>query len=79
MLNFVQKLQKKPEHTRRIIVVLTASILTSLIAIGWILTLDSRLSLAEEERTRSTVSPFSIITDEFSALYKSAVGQFERF
>ena len=79
MLNFVQKLQKKPEHTRRIIVVLTASILTSLIAIGWILTLDSRLSLAEEERTRSTVPPFSIITDKFSALYKSAVGQFGRF
>ena len=45
MLHHIQKLHKHPEHVRERIALLIAGVITLVIFVGWVTTLDTRLAI----------------------------------
>ncbi len=65
VLDFIEKLQKKPESSRRKIVFLSALVITGLIFVFWFTV--SNLSLGQNQK--KIKDPFESLKEEFSNFY----------
>ena len=66
MLRFIKKLQRKPEHIRSNISLFVAIGLTMLIFFAWVVTLDSRLSLNDDDLDAQLAgsAPLSLLVEQ---------------
>lgn len=70
MFDLVEKLQKKPESARRVIVLIAAGAITIVIFVVWLTTLGTRsFSIASGVKDNAEVSPLSSVTSGFSRLF----------
>ena len=79
MLTYLKKLQHKPEHVRKRIVLLTTVVLTTGIFLIWVSTLDSRNLAANENITKvDGDSPFTLFKERIAELSEDVSLQFEQ-
>jgi len=71
MLNYIEKLQKKPEHVRRSALHAIVLVIMGIIVLVWISTLTIRFSNTETEptSTQSTASPISVLKSMSSSFW----------
>lgn len=72
-LNFVEKLQKKPEASKRKIVFLSALAITGLIFVFWFVSSNS--PLRQDRNQKNIKGPFESIKEEFSNFYQLFKGK----
>lgn len=77
-LDFIEKLQKKPELFRRKIALLAVLIVMLAIIAVWLTTLDFSLNEEEIKKAKQAISPFAVFIDnfkEFGSSIKSGFSQ----
>ena len=75
MLDYIEKLQKKPEHTRRRIAYITTAVLMVFIVAIWVSTLNVRFSeVSNTAEIDSKHSPVSVLTT-YSASFREDFGR----
>ncbi len=67
ILDFIEKLQKKPESSRRKILALTLLVIMAAIVIVWLTTFD--LNLKNQEVVKGVAGPFGFFKQDFSDIY----------
>jgi len=78
MLDFLDRLREKPEGYRARVAVLVAGVVTAVIALMWLFTLnfsgDTNATISKEP---SSPSPFATLQDGLAGLFEEGVQQFE--
>lgn len=67
ILDFIEKLQKKSESSRRRILALTLFVIMAVIVTIWLTTFD--LSLKNQNALKSVAGPFGFLKQDFSDFY----------
>lgn len=80
MLEYIEKLQRKPESTRRKILHLSVLSLMGVIVLAWLLTLGTRFDGAAEtqDESRNDPSPISVFAEQGQGLYEDFQRGLER-
>lgn len=69
VLDFVEKLQKKPESFRKKIAVMAAVAITAAVIFVWLAGLNFYSKQAKEEETLSGPNPFSVLAQNFKEFF----------
>jgi len=81
MLNYIKKLQRKPEHVRRNVAFAVAIGVTVIVLVVWASTLDSRLALDHggAETQLSGNAPISLLKEQGRIFVEGILEQIQSF
>ncbi len=71
MLRYVEKIQDKPEHIRRMILFVSVGLIMIIIVTVWLSTFSMRFSSksGNEKESLKTISPFSVVGSNTADFY----------
>lgn len=71
MRTYIKKIQEKPEHIRRRILVVTLVLSMAVVSSVWIYGLGYRFSEKKEEQASSGVKPFALFGNSIGSAYNN--------
>jgi len=75
MLKYIERLQKKPEPVRRMVLLISVAVVMAVVIIIWLSTLSVRFSpeVRNVESDLDTPSPFSVVKDNATDFYSNLI------